>query len=80
MHLFPQTRKTISFPIRNADGFLLVEAPPQTIDIGLKEISPEFRGTLEELRAEDEGFEFRYLCPLVVKTPFLVSLSSDIFL
>ena len=27
MPLFPQTRKTISFPLREADGFLLVEAP-----------------------------------------------------
>lgn len=28
---------------------------------------------------EDEGFEFSYLCPLVAKTPHLVSLSSLIF-
>ena len=27
MPLFPQTRKTISFPVREADGFLLVRAP-----------------------------------------------------
>ena len=26
MSLYPQTRKTISFPLREADGFLLVEA------------------------------------------------------
>ena len=30
--------------------------------------------------AEDGGFEFRYFCPLVAKSPLLVSLSSDIFL
>ena len=30
--------------------------------------------------AEDEGFEFGYLCPLVARTSLLVSLSSDIFL
>ena len=27
MPLFPQTRKTISFPVWEADGFLLVRAP-----------------------------------------------------
>ena len=30
--------------------------------------------------AEDEGFKFGYLCPLVARTSLLVSLSSDIFL
>ena len=29
--------------------------------------------------AEDEGFEFSWLCPLVAKWPHLVSLSSDQF-
>ena len=29
---------------------------------------------------EDEGFEFRYLCPLVAGTPIFVSLNSAKFL
>ena len=41
---------------------------------------PQPRKAVGDLLAEDEGFEFRYRCLLVARTPFLVSLSSDIFL
>ena len=34
---------------------------------------------LPPMRAEDEGFEFLKICPLITKTPILVSLSPRSF-
>ena len=55
MPLFPQTQKTISFPLREADGFLLVVILPQ---------QEENKNNLSNIASaafaavEDEGFEF----------------------